>query len=293
MKSMRCRMTRHDRMPGRGKRRCRHLLCGLLLLLIAGFWITGLSVRAAEYEAGPFFYLRVRVEYGSQQEMAGLDRSCLVLSSDLWHLDGEYYYYEKPVHIGEEIEFMKEVRIPPSWQNPAAGSAFRIRVIAEAAEVLVRRMDQTGNGRAWFEKTREESLMEADRAGYLIRTGQVRTVIHELEKTPEGEQHYQNDKMVLPGERVSKIVRISLEGSPSELFRKPDPPTGYSPSTPPAQPAQKIQKTAPAQGDRARTGDEEHAGIWLLLSGGSLLVLLLLLRAVIRRKEQKYDRNRQ
>ena len=288
MKSTHFRMREPDRAgAGCGAGNSRRAAFGLLLLLALALLFTPLSAKASEYEPGPYFRLRAGVDFSAGEGMDGLDRSCIVLSSDRWRWEGDYCYYTEPVQIGEEIEFMKEVVVPPEWKNDQSGNGFQVRVTAEAAEILVREKEETGSPAKWFERTREEDLAEADRAGYLIRPGQVRAVIREYEKTADGEREYQNGKTVLPGQHVSKMVRIVLEGTPSELFKKPDPPTGYSPSTPPPAPSRPdtpAPKAPQPVGGRAVTGDEGHLSAFLLLAGASLACLLALILTALRRR---------
>ena len=156
---------------GCGAGNSRRAAFGLLLLLALAVLFIPLSAEASEYEPGPYFRLRAGVDFSSGEGMDGLDRSCIVLSSDRWRWEGDYCYYTEPVQIGEEIEFMKEVVVPPEWKNDQSGNGFQVRVTAEAAEILVREKEETGSPAKWFERTREEDLAEADRAGYLIRPG--------------------------------------------------------------------------------------------------------------------------
>ncbi len=50
-----------------------------------------------------------------------------------------------------------------------------------------------------------------------IQQGNIRIRLEEFQETGGKEQPYENNKVVVPGETVSKIVRIMVEGEKSKL----------------------------------------------------------------------------
>lgn len=218
----------------------KHMLRAVLFFLMT----SALPVHASETGGNPDIRLRAKIEYiredGSRAEAGDM----AVLSSGRWEYSRGYYYWNGSIVPGQPVELIRAVRIPADWKNERAGEHFDIRITAEAGIA-----DYTGG--VWNGTFRPAGLgLE----------------ITEYETGPDGrEREYRDNKTVVPGELVSKIVRITVQ----DARLLPAPNTGSTSVVLPVVPAGNI-----------RTGDDrDPVGSLSLffISGSSLAVYLMTL----------------
>ena len=161
------------------------VLPGWILTLMAVLWQpeTCLHTLAVTDE----LLLRVKLEYKADRTEALLEDKCIDFASDYWIRSGSYLYYEKPLRSGSVVSLMNGFRVPDSWGNRSAGASFSIRITAEIMPYY----------------TVEQKEMNGTSA---------KAVLEEYEAVSGKEIPFRNGKTVLPGQYVSKIVRVRVDG---------------------------------------------------------------------------------
>ncbi len=200
-------------------------------------------------ETGTNVWIRARISYESDGTLEGLSDEMFTLSSSDWQKKDGWYYYGKPVEPGRSVDFIKGVQIPYSWNNSVSGKSFSIVVKVEAAEAFPGDPGWNEGSSAVYSGTFDFSKQNAESGGISVRQGNIRIRLEEYQEINGKEQPYENNRIVIPGEKVSKIVRITVDGeksklSPAEMFRNP-----------------------------VKTGDDSRVALLLLIS---LLIILLL-----------------
>ena len=190
------------------------ILITAAILTLSGLF-SGLSVRAAEAGEARVF-LRAKLEYQTDSGLKGLTDETVTFSSDKWKKDGDYYYYEDPVKSGETVELMKAVKVPSDWKNDTSGKKFSLVVTIEASECLTTDSGWKQNFAPSYAQTFDFAKKTAEVQGMTVKQGNISITLQEFQKNKDGsESEYKNDKIVVPGETVSKIVRVTVNGTPS------------------------------------------------------------------------------
>ncbi len=79
-------------------------------------------------------WIRLRLTYDPEDGMKDFPASCIIPADEHWIERGEFYYYTLPLGSGEEVEFMREMLIPPFWGREAEGKDFELMITAEAVQ---------------------------------------------------------------------------------------------------------------------------------------------------------------
>lgn len=159
-------------------------------------------------------WLRAKLSWQYDAGITGLDDSLLEISNDGWSKSGNWYYYNVPVNPGDKVRLINGVRIPYEWNNKTVDKKFRLIVTVEAGEVAP---GDTG----WNKNT--EAVYSQDftvwSQGYKtdedvwVEEGKLKIRINEYQLDDKGKEvTYVNDKIVVPGQFVSKIVEIEVDG---------------------------------------------------------------------------------
>ena len=231
-------------------------------------------------ESGSVF-IRARLDYSTPNGMSALSDKCVTLSSGKWKADGEYYYYDSPVEPGQTVEFISSVRIPEEWGNGAVGKQFSILVTAEAAECLPGETGWNSNQEAAYIGTFDVMKGEQQEQGYKVKKGNISLTIKEYQVGEDGKlKTYENNKVVVPGQEVSKVVKITVNGKKSTRTKKDEDDTEEKKSTeavttPPnnADPNGGTPGTGLSNGNGqwdgklVRTGDESQVGALIVAIG--------------------------
>ena len=187
----------------------------LLLFLSVLFLLPSVPVHASSPLGATTAWIRARLTYEYDEGVSGLTDDCIHFSDeDKWEKgDDGWYYYTEPVKNGDTIRFMEGVNIPTEWTNDMMNKKFRIIVQVEASECM------DGNqGFVENEKSNYSESFEVWSVGYEKNTGleissegNMKVEIHEYELNSDGKQvPYENDKVILPGQEISKIVEFEL-----------------------------------------------------------------------------------
>lgn len=209
----------------------------LVLFLLAAFFLPMVPVHASdtsesEQAYGPnIAWIRAKLTYESEGDgFDGLGDEMITFSSDKWKKSGDWYYYKAPVEDGEKIRFIDGVRIPTEWTNDLDNKTFRIIVTVEVAEVAPGEEDWDENTKAAYAETFElwNNGYTHDEDIY-VKEGKLDVRIDEYQLNANGEEvEYENDKIILPGQFVSKIVEITVGGERGALVKlRPEAPKKY------------------------------------------------------------------
>lgn len=171
-------------------------------------------------------WVRAQLSYESDEGLTGVSDEMVTLSSDRWTKKDGWYYYSSPLESGDTVELMRSVRVPADWDNDDAGKSFSVIVKVEAAEAFTTDTGWKDGAAVVYSQSFELSGQAEKAAGYTITQGNITVRLEEFQEENGKETPYENGKVVVPGETVSKIVRITVEGekskiSPVEVIRGP------------------------------------------------------------------------
>ena len=197
------------------ERRAMKRLIPMLMALLLLFLNIPVPVYAAETSTN--VWVRAQVSYESEGSLTGLSDEMITFSSSDWTKKDGWFYYGKPVQSGQSIDLMKSVKIPTSWNNNDSGKTFNIVVKVEAAEAFPGDSGWAEGSPAVYSQSFDMSKQNAEKYGLTVQQGNIRIRLEEFQETGGKEQPYENSKIVVPGETVSKIVRITVEGEKSKL----------------------------------------------------------------------------
>lgn len=159
-------------------------------------------------------WIRAKVEYEYEQGIEGLDDSILVFANDKWTKDDDdWYYYSDRVYSGDRVRFIKAVKFPTSWDNEIINKKFRVIVTVQACEAVRGEEGYAKNHPASYSQTYELWSMgySGQEALDVSKTGRMTVKINEYQLDEDGDEiPYKNQKIVVPGEKVSKIVEFEL-----------------------------------------------------------------------------------
>ncbi len=206
-------------------------------------------VSAAQI-SDPRVWVRAKIAYESKDGVKDLSDDMITLSSEKWKKRGEFYYYGDPVNQGETLELMKSVHIPADWDNSYSGKRFDIIMTVQCAECLPEDAEWTENREVAYTNEFASSIINESHKGMSVQKGSIRVTLEEFESDGNTEKSYRNDKVIVPGEDVSKIVRITVNGEKSRL-------------------------SAVSLPQMVKTGDEAHIVLYAVLASVSLVLAVI------------------
>lgn len=154
-------------------------------------------------------WIRMKLEYTSDDGIKDLSDDMVVLASDEWVRAGDCWYWPEPVEKDESVDFIRQVMIPPEWDETYAGKEFAIVVTAEAVQTANFTPDFEALD-PWFGTVIEtcthtvykEPEAEAGKAFSVVfengAEGLVRT----------GDDFFSNWSTLMPGDVVSDTVQL-------------------------------------------------------------------------------------
>lgn len=158
-------------------------------------------------------YIRAKLTYEHDEGVTGLGDDIIDFANGWTKKDG-WYYYDKPVAPGDRIRFITCVHCPAEWTNDVENKKFKVIVTAEASEVAPKDTGWDENTDILFTQT-----FDVWSAGYehdedvWIEEGHMTINIKEYQLDENGnEVPYVNDKLIVPGQPVSKIVEFVIGG---------------------------------------------------------------------------------
>lgn len=158
-------------------------------------------------------WIRAKLVYEYDEGITGLNDS-IVDFAENWKKTNGWYYYKKPVNPGDRVRFITGLTVPTEWTNELIDKTFHVVVHVEASEVAP---GDTG----WDENTEISYSKTFDiwNAGYAhdedvwVEEGHLTVSINEYQLDKDGnEMPYVNDKVITPGQPISKIVEFEIGG---------------------------------------------------------------------------------
>ena len=260
-------------------------LLTLVYVLLSVLSLSGMPAHAAEADR---VWIRAKLTYEYEEGVTGLGDNVIKFTATDWKKNGDWYYYVKPVESGQTIRFMEGVQIPTEWDNKAASKNFKIIVHVQASEAVYDNAGWDSNTEVSYSQTFDIWNKDAKHSNTTyIKQGNISIALKEYEMKDGKKVDYENDKVVVPGQFVSKIVEFTIKGSKGGIFEKEKPTPTPAPT--PATPAQTVPAhlapiPALIQQVVARaTGD----GSYLLWYAGALLVAAVALFIYFRRRKAK------
>lgn len=185
-------------------------------LLVAMALSLGIFPETAAASSGnKHTWLRAKITYEFDDGIEGLSDSMLVFSSRKWQKkDDGWYYYDDYVSRGDKIRFIDAVDIPEEWTNDIINKKFRIIVTVQASEAIVNEEGFNDNRAIHYSDSFElwNSGFKNDESYKIAKSSKSLVKIHEYQLDDNGKEiAYQNDKLVIPGQRVSKIVEFEID----------------------------------------------------------------------------------
>lgn len=172
-------------------------------------------------------WMRAKLTYEYDDGIKGLSDDLVTFNSDKWKKSGEWYYYQEPVESGQRIRFIDSVKIPTDWGNDLSDKEFRIIVSVEASEVMKGETGWNENNKSSYAESFDlwNSKYEHGEDVY-IDEGSLKVSIHEYELDENGKEvTYKNNKVITPGQKISKIVEFEISGEKgARVTMKPEKP---------------------------------------------------------------------
>lgn len=158
-------------------------------------------------------YIRAKLTYEYDEGVTGLGDDIIDFAKGWTKKDG-WYYYDKPVAPGDHIRFITCVHCPAEWTNDVENKKFKVIVTAQASEVVPNDTGWDKNTAILFDRS-----FDVWSAGYehdedvWIEEGTMTINVREYQLDEKGnEVPYVNDKLIVPGQPVSKIVEFVIGG---------------------------------------------------------------------------------
>lgn len=201
-------------------------------------------------------YIRAKLTYEYDEGVTGLSDD-IVDFVEGWTKKGDWYYYDKPLVPGDKVRFISCVHVPETWGNEMVGKCFKVIVTAEASEVAPKDTGWDENTDILYSKTFDLwSIGYEHDESVIIQEGKLTIDINEYQLDSNGnEVIYENDKIIVPGQAISKIVEFVMGGTlggnigpelePPKLPDKPQEPEKPKPPKPPKQPKPPIKLELP------------------------------------------------
>lgn len=160
-------------------------------------------------------WVRARLDYEYDEGITGLNDSIIDFADGWEKKDDGWYYYKSRVNPGDKVRFITCVHVPAEWTEKLENKKFCIIATAELSEVAPKDSGWAANTEIHYKKTFDVWNM-----GYqhdedvLIEEGRTTIKINEYQLDKDGKEvPYKNDKLITPGQPVSKIVELEIDGT--------------------------------------------------------------------------------
>jgi len=190
----------------------------LLCVVVQAFFLftASLPVHAADADK---LWLRAKLTYEMDEGLSGITDDIVKFSSGMWERNGEWYYYKEPVRSGDTIRFIDGVNLPADWTKEQSEKKFNIIVTVQVSEVVPGDTGWNQNSDIAFAQSFDvwkHTFKTAE--DVYVKEGNISVSIKEYELDKSGRKvQYQNDKVITPGQPVSKIVEFTIFGEQGGL----------------------------------------------------------------------------
>lgn len=184
-----------------------------------------MPVHASENQ--DHLWVRAKISYEFDKALEKFGDEAIHISSDKWKKDGDWYYYQDALNSGQTVTLFDSVTLPTSWGNSTSEKKFNITVTVECAEVIP--------GETGWNESRPASFSQDFNVWYngyshaedvYVQQGNISVSLKEYQLDKDGKKvSYVNNKRVLPGQKISKIVEITVLGDRGGIVQiKPEKP---------------------------------------------------------------------
>lgn len=184
-------------------------------------------------------YIRAKIEYEYDEGVTGLSDNIVDFAGGWTKKQDGWYYYGKPVMPGDKVRFISCVHVPRDWTNEMSDKHFKVIVTAEASEAAPEDMGWHANTEILYSETFDVwSLGYEHDDSITIQEGKLTITIREYQLDSKGnEVPYENDKIIVPGQPISKIVEFEIGGTlGGNIGPEPEIPEIPEPIIPPVPP---------------------------------------------------------
>ena len=166
-------------------------------------------------------WLRAKITYEYDEGLDGLSDKMINFASEKWKKDGDWYYYSDPVESGQKVRFINGVQLPTEWTSEQSDLGFRIIITVEASEVAKGEDGWDENKEASYSETFELWNNGYEHAEDIyVKEGDIKVTVNEYQLDDDGKEvPYENDKVITPGQHVSKIVEFAVSGQKGALIK--------------------------------------------------------------------------
>ena len=166
-------------------------------------------------------WLRSKITYEYDEGLDGLSDKMINFASEKWKKDGDWYYYSDPVESGQKVRFINGVQLPTEWTSEQSDLGFRIVITVEASEVAKGEDGWDENKEASYSETFELWNNGYEHAEDIyVKEGDIKVTVNEYQLDDDGKEvPYENDKVITPGQHVSKIVEFAVSGQKGALIK--------------------------------------------------------------------------
>ena len=166
-------------------------------------------------------WLRAKITYEYDEGLDGLSDKMINFASEKWKKDGDWYYYSDPVESGQKVRFINGVQLPTEWTSEQSYLGFRIVITVEASEVAKGEDGWDENKEASYSETFELWNNGYEHAEDIyVKEGDIKVTVNEYQLDDDGKEvPYENDKVITPGQHVSKIVEFAVSGQKGALIK--------------------------------------------------------------------------
>lgn len=168
-------------------------------------------------------WIRAKLEYDLDDTLYGIDDNAVEFAEkENWTKKDGWFYYKTPVEPGNKIRLINGFSIPTTWQNATSQKGFKIIATVEAAQAFPGDTEWNDNSEACYQKTFDvyKAGRVSSQPNEVITEGNVRLNVVEYQLDENGkEADYQNNKLVTPGEKVSKIIEIQVLGEKGKIWQ--------------------------------------------------------------------------
>ena len=166
-------------------------------------------------------WLRAKITYEYDEGLDGLSDKMIDFASEKWKKDGDWYYYSDPVESGQKVRFINGVQLPTEWTSEQSDLGFRIVITVEASEVAKGEDGWDENKEASYSETFELWNNGYEHAEDIyVKEGDIKVTVNEYQLDDDGKEvPYENDKVITPGQHVSKIVEFAVSGQKGALIK--------------------------------------------------------------------------
>ena len=161
-------------------------------------------------------WVRAKLDYEYDEGITGLNDSIIDFAKGWEKKEDGWYYYKFNVKPGDKVRFITCVHVPPEWTEKLENKKFRIIVTAELSEVAPEDTGWDSNTKVNYQKTFDVwSQGYAHDEDVWIEEGKTTIKVNEYQLDKDGKEvPYENDKLITPGQPVSKIVELEIDGKP-------------------------------------------------------------------------------